>query len=152
MAPAASNPPIRGIFIGLGSNLGDRAGTLSAALERLGQTPGIRLVARSGFHETVAVGGPSGQPDYLNAAAELESTLAPEELLVRLQEIENAFLRRREIPNGPRTLDLDLLIFGDQRRNDPQLQLPHPRMWSRPFVLEPLSEICDLEALRKRFL
>lgn len=146
-----ATPPAAGIFIALGANLGDRAATLRAALAQLAAHPRVRVLRVSSLHETEPVGGPSDQPRYLNAAAELATDLPPDELLTLLGEIEAANGRQRTIANGPRTLDLDLLLYRDQRINTPFLSVPHPRMWSRRFVLEPLSEICDLPALRRRF-
>lgn len=139
------------IYIALGSNLGDRSATLTAALYDLNRTPGIRVVSRSSFHETTPVGGPPGQANYLNAAAQLETSLSPSELLAVLQSLELHYGRVREVLCGPRTLDLDLLIFGNRVSTDPDLTLPHPRMWSRDFVLAPLSEIADVAELRRRF-
>jgi 2-amino-4-hydroxy-6-hydroxymethyldihydropteridine diphosphokinase len=91
--------------------------------------------------ETEPVGGPPGQPPYLNGAAELRTALAPEELLEALQQVEDAFGRTREVRWGPRTLDLDLLLYGDRVVETPSLTVPHPRMHERRFVLGPLCEI-----------
>jgi 2-amino-4-hydroxy-6-hydroxymethyldihydropteridine diphosphokinase len=140
-----------GVFIALGSNLGDRAGHIRQALHQLGEAGDIRVTACSALHETEAVGGPPGQPAYLNAVAELATDLAPRDLLARLLAIERRHGRQRAVPNGPRTLDLDLLLYHDRVVHEPGLQVPHPRMWERPFVLEPLAEICPptrLEAAR----
>jgi 2-amino-4-hydroxy-6-hydroxymethyldihydropteridine diphosphokinase len=128
-------------YIGLGANLGQREQTLRAALAELGRRPGVRVVRASSFIETAPVGGPPGQPPYLNAAAELRTTLGPEELLSALQQVEDAFGRTREVRWGPRTLDLDLLLYEDLVVDTPALQVPHPRMHERRFVLEPLCEI-----------
>jgi len=128
-------------FIGLGANLGDRSATLSAALDRLDRVEGIRVVTRSSFHETAPVGGPAGQPMYLNAAAKLETTLEPHALLSVLQQIELEFGRQRLERWGPRTLDLDLLLYDSLVIETPELTLPHPLMHERPFVLAPLAEI-----------
>ena len=136
----------RRVYIGLGSNLGDRAEHISAALRELATPGDIRVVAVSTLHETEPVGGPAGQTRYLNAAAELETTLTARELLARMQEIEQRHGRVRDVANGPRTLDLDLLLFGDEVIDEPDLCVPHPRMCTRSFVVEPLSEICDLRA------
>lgn len=141
------------VFIGLGSNLGDRAAHIEAALAELDALAGVRVVARSRLHETEPVGGPPGQPKYLNAAAELRTDLTPQGLLGRMLEIERAHGRVRDVPAGPRTLDLDLLLFGFRSIRTPGLSVPHPRMWQRAFVLAPLSEICEpayLTALRQR--
>jgi 2-amino-4-hydroxy-6-hydroxymethyldihydropteridine diphosphokinase len=135
--------------IALGSNLGDRAGQLDRALERLGALPGTRLVARSRWHETEPMGGPAGQPRFLNGVVRLETDLGPRELLAALQRIELEAGRRRELEprHGPRPLDLDLLGYADLRLDEPALQLPHPRMEERLFVLEPLAEIAPDERL-----
>jgi 2-amino-4-hydroxy-6-hydroxymethyldihydropteridine diphosphokinase len=139
-------------LVSLGSNLGDRRGTLEGAIRALGDVPGVILQRVSSFLETEPVGGPSGQAMYLNAAAALETSLDPLELLRVLQHIETQFGRVRTIRWGARSLDLDLLLFDDSVINTPELSLPHPRMASRRFVLEPLAEIAPLavEPVSKR--
>lgn len=130
-------------FVALGSNLGDRRASLERAVLELAITRGVRVVASSSWIETEPVGGPGGQGRYLNGVVELATTLTARELFGRLQAIE-AFGgrdRAREQHHGPRTLDLDLLTFGDQRIDDPDLTVPHPRMEERLFVLEPLAQI-----------
>jgi 2-amino-4-hydroxy-6-hydroxymethyldihydropteridine diphosphokinase len=127
-------------FVALGSNLGDREETLRRALERLAATPGIALVAVSRPFETEPVG--PAQPAYLNAAVELETALPARELLARLLAIEREAGRARGAERfGPRTLDLDLLLYGDETIDEPGLVVPHPRLAERAFVLEPLAEI-----------
>lgn len=128
-------------YVGLGSNLGDRAATLREALRRLGLCQGIQVVAISAFRESAPVGGPPGQPMFLNAAAHLSVALAPEALLDRLLAVEDALGRARAERWGPRTIDLDLLLYDDRVVQTPRLALPHPRMHERLFVLEPLAEI-----------
>jgi 2-amino-4-hydroxy-6-hydroxymethyldihydropteridine diphosphokinase len=128
-------------LIGLGSNLGDRKARLDAAVAALGRTAGIAVVKVSGYHETRPVGGPPGQGDYLNAAVAIETSLEPLELLHVLQEIERDGGRVRTEHWGPRTVDLDLLLFGDRVLAGRELEVPHPRMAERRFVLEPLAEI-----------
>ncbi len=128
-------------FVALGSNLGDRAATLDSALRALAALPGVRLCSVSQCFDTAPVGGPADQPRFLNAVAELECELSPEALLVELQRIEAQHGRLREAPNGPRTLDLDLLLFGAQTRSSPELTLPHPRLEEREFVLAPLAQL-----------
>jgi 2-amino-4-hydroxy-6-hydroxymethyldihydropteridine diphosphokinase len=125
----------------MGSNLGNRKAQLDAAVAALAEAPGIVLQAVSRYHETAPVGGPGGQGDYLNAAAAVETTLEPLELLHVLQEIEHRAGRVRTVRWGPRTLDLDLLLFGDRVIATAELQVPHPRMAERLFVLAPLAEI-----------
>lgn len=128
-------------LIGLGANLGDRAAALDAARRRLEATPGITVLRVSRGRQTAAIGGPPGQPPYLNAAATLETSLSPAELLARLQAIEAELGRQRGVAWGPRTIDLDLLLFGDLVLDAPELTVPHPWMAVRRFVLEPAAEI-----------
>lgn len=128
-------------WIGLGSNLGDRKGTLDAAVAALGETPGVAVRAVSAYRETVPVGGPAGQGGFLNAAAHLETTLDPLDLLDALQAIERRSGRVRTVRWGERTLDLDILLFGTTFLETRRLQLPHPRLGLRRFVLDPLAEI-----------
>jgi 2-amino-4-hydroxy-6-hydroxymethyldihydropteridine diphosphokinase len=130
--------------VALGANLGDRAAALARAVEALRATPGVRVVAVSRSWETEPIGPP--QPAYLNAAAALDTELSALELLARLHEIERAAGRvRGGEPNLPRTLDLDLLLFGGLAIEAPELIVPHPRMHERAFVLEPLAEIASDE-------
>ena len=128
-------------YIALGGNLGDRRANLERAIELLRATPGVRVTKVSSFIETPAVGGPPGSPPFLNAAAELETTLSPRQLLDRLLSIEQTIGRRRREKWGPRVIDLDLLLYGDETIAEPNLQVPHPLMHERRFVLEPLAEI-----------
>jgi 2-amino-4-hydroxy-6-hydroxymethyldihydropteridine diphosphokinase len=126
--------------VGLGSNLGDREAQLVAARAALAATPGIEVVAASRIYETEPVGPPQGR--YLNAVLALETEFAPAALLARLLEIESTAGRTREPErNAPRTLDLDLLLYGDACIELPELRLPHPRLAERAFVLAPLAEI-----------
>jgi 2-amino-4-hydroxy-6-hydroxymethyldihydropteridine diphosphokinase len=125
--------------IALGSNLGDSLMILESALKNLDQTPGITVKAKSNWYQTAPVGPP--QPDYLNGCAILEVQLSPEELLDTLLGIERQFGRVRLEHWGPRTLDLDLLLFDQLILESPMLQIPHPRMTQRGFVLMPLAEI-----------
>jgi len=126
-------------FLGLGSNLGDRVANLQRAVGLLDARPGIRVVRTSSVYETDPVGPP--QPDYLNAVAEVRTTLAPRELLMAALEVERALGRVREERWGPRTLDVDVLTYGDERIDEPGLTVPHPRMHDRAFVMVPLSEL-----------
>src|SRR5437762_11924383 len=114
-------------YIALGSNLGDRAGTLLGAVRALNAVAGLRVVRLSTFHDTTPVGGPPDQPRFLNAAAELTTTLTPDELLRALLTIEKQFGRVRGATDGPRTLDLDLLLYGDLARHGPDPVVPHLR-------------------------
>jgi 2-amino-4-hydroxy-6-hydroxymethyldihydropteridine diphosphokinase len=128
-------------YVGLGANLGDRSAMLRAALEQLDAEPGVRLVAVSAIRETQPVGY-LDQPQFLNAAAAIDTDLPPRELLDRLLGIERRLGRTREGPRfGPRTIDLDLLLYGEERVDEPGLAVPHPRLHERLFVLEPLSDL-----------
>jgi 2-amino-4-hydroxy-6-hydroxymethyldihydropteridine diphosphokinase len=129
-------------FVGLGSNLGDREGTLRAAVGRLRSLPETKVVRVSRFRNTEPVGFVD-QPRFLNGAVELETGLPARRLLDGLMEVERHFGRDRlAVPaQGPRTLDLDLLIYGDERISEPGLEVPHPRLHERAFVLEPLAEL-----------
>jgi 2-amino-4-hydroxy-6-hydroxymethyldihydropteridine diphosphokinase len=128
-------------YVGLGANLGDRERTLRAAAEALAAEEGVEVVSVSTLRETEPV-GVGEQPRFLNGAAELETTLTARELLDRLLAVEQRFGRVR-IPgeHGPRTLDLDLLLYGDEVVDEPGLAVPHPRLHERRFVLEPLAEL-----------
>ncbi len=126
----------RRAFVGLGSNLGDRWANLSAGL---GQLPDV--VAASPVYETEPVGGPPDQGRYLNMVAELFTTATPLELLVAAQRAEVATGRVRTVRWGPRSLDVDILLVGDLTVDVPALQVPHPRMWERGFVLVPLADL-----------
>jgi 2-amino-4-hydroxy-6-hydroxymethyldihydropteridine diphosphokinase len=126
-------------YLSLGSNLGDRRRYLEQAVEEL-QAAGLEVIRVSSFYQTEPVGGVA-QDWFLNCAVQGETELPPLALLRRLQEIEGKLGRRREMAGGPRTVDLDLLLYEDQVMNSPELALPHPRLAERRFVLEPLSEI-----------
>jgi len=126
--------------IGCGGNLGDPGDGITRALTRLADDAGIRLVRVSSLYRS-APWGLTDQPDYLNAVALLETTLSADALLARLQAEEEQAGRVRDRRWGPRTLDLDLLWYGSELRDDPALILPHPRLAERTFVLEPLAEI-----------
>jgi len=128
-------------LIGLGSNLGNRRAFVEESLAKLRRSPRTRVIGVSSFRETAAIGGPADQPPYLNAAALLDSSLHPRALLALLQQIETEAGRRRRETWGPRTLDLDLLLYGELVLSTPTLTLPHPRMAWRRFVLEPAAEV-----------
>ncbi|MDP3538690.1 MAG: 2-amino-4-hydroxy-6-hydroxymethyldihydropteridine diphosphokinase [Azonexus sp.] len=127
-------------YIALGANLGDPANTIRAAFGALSNLPESRVVHCSSLYRTAPV-GIINQPDFVNAVVELETTLAPEALLDALLDVEQRFGRIRAEKNGPRALDLDLLLFNDQLLDLPRLTLPHPRLHLRAFVLYPLAEI-----------
>jgi 2-amino-4-hydroxy-6-hydroxymethyldihydropteridine diphosphokinase len=126
--------------IALGSNLGDRAANLRTALEMLAQTAGISITAVSAIYETAPVGGPEQDP-YLNTCAALVTELTPARLLLVMLDIEEKMGRVRKVRWGPRIIDLDLLLYGTTIMNTPLLELPHPRMSERDFVLIPLADI-----------
>lgn len=127
-------------YIGLGSNLGNPAATLQAALAALESLPQTALVAASSLYRSAPV-GLKNQPDFINAVAAADTHLSPAALLEELFAIEARFGRRREFHHAPRTLDLDLLLYGDEVSTEASLTLPHPRMHERAFVLWPLVEI-----------
>lgn len=127
-------------FIGIGSNQGDRGENLRRAMERLGGLEDTKVLRASSIYRTEPVGR-TDQPEFLNMAAELETSLAPGELMKTLLEIEKGLGRTREERWGPRTVDLDILYYGNQVVKGPDLEIPHPRAHQRAFVLEPLSEL-----------
>jgi 2-amino-4-hydroxy-6-hydroxymethyldihydropteridine diphosphokinase len=129
-------------YIALGSNLGDREETIRAAVAALAAEPGVEVVAVSTLIETEPV-GVVDQPRFLNGVAALDTDLSARELLDLLLDVERRFGRRREgaVPQGPRTLDLDLLLYGDEEIDEPGLRVPHPRLHEREFVLAPLEEL-----------
>jgi 2-amino-4-hydroxy-6-hydroxymethyldihydropteridine diphosphokinase len=130
-------------YVGLGANLGEPLAALQAALRALGALPGTRLVRNSRIYRSAPVD--AGGPDYLNAVAELETALAAPELLRELQRVEADAGRERPYRNAPRTLDLDLLLYGSARIESDALTVPHPRMRERAFVLLPLAELAPLQ-------
>ncbi|MFZ1409961.1 MAG: 2-amino-4-hydroxy-6-hydroxymethyldihydropteridine diphosphokinase [Micropruina sp.] len=133
--------PLRSVVFSVGSNLGDRLAFLQGAVNAIASTPELRLVEVSSVYETAPVGMVLEQPDFLNIVVLAESTLASMVLLERALAIENAFRRVREVPGGPRTLDVDLIAVGRRTRNRPELTLPHPRAHERAFVLIPWLEV-----------
>lgn len=126
-------------YIGIGANLGDAAATVTEAVQRLGSLPDTRLLAQSSRYRSAPID--SSGDDYINAVACIDTQLAPLALLDALQSIELAHGRERPYRNAPRTLDLDVLIYDDQRIDTARLSVPHPRMLERAFVLMPLLEI-----------
>jgi 2-amino-4-hydroxy-6-hydroxymethyldihydropteridine diphosphokinase len=130
-------------FIGLGSNLAHPRRQIAKALARLDAIRGVRVIGVSPSYETAPIGG-TLQPDYVNAVALVETTLAPRALLAKMQAIERRQHRRRDAAtprNAPRTLDLDLLLYGARRMRSARLTVPHPRMHERAFVLRPLTDL-----------
>lgn len=132
-------------YVALGSNLDHPRKQVADALKELEELPRSRLVAQSSLYRSQPL-GPADQPDYINAVAALSTSLAPEALLDGLQSLENRHGRLRTGERwGPRTLDLDLLLYADHRIDTPRLQVPHPHMSARPFVLVPLAEIAPAD-------
>lgn len=129
------------VFIALGSNQGDRELALLRAVAEIGKLAETRITALSGFYDTEPV-GPVAQPNFLNAVIRLETALSPRQLLAELQRIETGVFRRvRDVLQGPRPMDLDILIYGDLTLEEEGLVIPHPRLHERRFVLVPLAEI-----------
>lgn len=133
--------PLVDVLLGLGSNMGRRERNITAALQALETTRDVEVARVSSLYETEPVGGPEDQPRYLNAAAHLRTALPPERILAVCRHIEDTLGRKRDIPWGPRTIDLDILCYGAEIRSTPELMIPHPMMHERRFVLEPLAEI-----------
>ncbi len=138
MIASAVRDPVAA-FIGLGANLGDAASTIEAAFDAIARLPGTMLTGRSSLYQSAPIDATG--PDFINAVARVETRLSAPDLLRALQAIELAHGRERGGRHAPRTLDLDLLLHGDTRSEDPHLQLPHPRLHQRAFVLTPLAEI-----------
>ena len=130
-------------YIGIGSNLGDREKNISDAVRKMRDTKGIEVKKLSRIYETEPVGGHI-QPDFLNAVMHVETTLEPRELLLAMQDIENQLGRIRVIKDGPRTIDMDILIYGDKKIDESDLKIPHPKMNERDFVLEPLKDLLEV--------
>jgi 2-amino-4-hydroxy-6-hydroxymethyldihydropteridine diphosphokinase len=135
-----SDPTAVAAFIALGSNLGDPSAQIHSAVREVGKLPDTRVLRRSSLYRNPPE-GELNQPEYVNAVAEIETRLSARALLDRLLEIERAHGRAREYPNAPRTLDLDIVLYGDRVVREPGLVIPHPRMLARAFVLVPLAEI-----------
>jgi len=144
---------MRRCFVALGSNIGDRLGFLQRAMDALGSAPGFRVRRVSSVYETEPVGN-KDQPQFLNAAVELDSLMSPQDALLNLKQIERAVGRSPSERWGPREIDLDLIYVQDLVANGPELVLPHPEVASRRFVLTPLAEIAPefVDPLRKRSL
>lgn len=126
-------------YLGLGANLGDPATALARAVQQLAAHPDITVTARSSYYHTAPVD--SSGPDYTNAVVAVHTTLTAPELLTCIQGIEASAGRERPYRNAPRTLDLDILLYGDAQVSSAALDIPHPRMWQRAFVLLPLAQI-----------
>lgn len=131
--------PVVAAYIALGANLGDPVASLRKALDDLAGLSGVTLMKQSSLYRTAPLA--SSGPDYVNAVVEIATCLTAPELLLKLQALEQAAGRERAYQNAPRTLDLDILTYGDARIDSPTLCIPHPRMTERAFVLVPLAEI-----------
>lgn len=128
-------------YLALGANLGERRKTLQSACELLARAGDIHIVAKSSLHETAPQGGPAGQGDYLNAVLHIRTGLPPAVLLERCLAVEAQLGRQRSVLNAPRTIDIDILLYDDLEIHSPTLDIPHPRMHQRRFVLSPLAEV-----------
>jgi len=146
VAPVTRNESRVTAFIGLGSNVGDPPAQIRRAMQTLAAMPDTRLVRGSSLYRNPPAGY-LDQPEFVNAVAEIETRLAPRDLLEQLLAIERAHGRVRDFPNGPRTLDLDILLYGERTVREPKLTIPHPRMVERAFVLVPLAEIAPKTVL-----
>jgi 2-amino-4-hydroxy-6-hydroxymethyldihydropteridine diphosphokinase len=131
---------VTGAYVGLGANLGPREVTLLRAVDLLAETEGVEVLAVSQLRETDPV-GVVHQPRFLNGATAIETSLTARQLLERLLEVEQELGRVRDVRWGPRTIDLDLLVYGDREIDEPGLHVPHPRLHERRFALEPLAEL-----------
>jgi len=138
--PSIEPSPIFEVYIGLGSNLGDRKRNIEKAIALLGKTSKIKFSSVSKFYETAPVGYKE-QPDFLNAAIKIETTLKPLKLLAVCQSVERRLKRVRTIRWGPRTIDIDILLYGELITTSDKLTIPHPEMHKREFVLKPLNDI-----------
>ncbi len=134
--------PVEEVYVALGSNIGDSVTIVEQAIDALGNITGCRVVGRSSLYRSEAVSD-IPQDDFINAVVKLETRLEPMTLLLELHAIEHAFYRRREQEErwAPRTLDLDIILFGDRKLDDSHLSVPHPAFSTRRFVLEPMFEI-----------
>lgn len=139
MRGRVTDPAAAPAWIGLGANLGDARAALAGAVQAMGRLAGTQVLRVSSLYRSAPVDATG--PDYLNAVAELRTTLAPQALLQALQALELAAGRERPYRNAPRTLDLDVLLYGSQSIATPTLTVPHPRLWERAFVLLPLAEL-----------
>ncbi|MCC6175945.1 MAG: dihydropteroate synthase [Chloroflexi bacterium] len=134
------------VYLGVGANLGDRAGAIAAAIQHLSEESGLRVIRRSTLYETAPY-SVTDQPAFLNAVIEAETTLSPQRLLDALQQVERLLGRQRRERWGPREIDVDLLLYGQEQVVTPNLIVPHPGLWERLFVVAPLAELCpDLHA------
>jgi len=128
-------------YLGLGANLGNRRKNIKLAVKKINALRNTRVLKESGIMESSPVGGPAGQPRFLNAAIKIDTKLSALALLKKLKEIETLMGRKKTARFGPRVIDLDILLYGDKVKDSKILTIPHPRMFSRDFVIKPLLEI-----------
>ena len=128
-------------YLGIGSNLGNRRKNIKLSVKKINALKDTRVLKESKIFETSPVGGPVGQRKYLNAALKIETELIPESLLKKLKKIENSLGRTKSVRWGPRIIDLDILLYGTRVIQNQILTIPHPRMFRRDFVIEPLGEV-----------
>lgn len=128
-------------YLGIGSNLGNRRKNIELALRKIKSIKGIKIINTSGVISTAAVGGPTNQNRFLNCAVKILTKITPLSLLKKLKHIEKEMGRTRTVRNGPRIIDIDILLFGNSIINTKALKVPHPRMFERDFVMRPLSEL-----------
>ncbi len=128
-------------YLGIGSNMGNRRKNIKTAIAKIKKLATTRLVKSSRIIETEPVGGPPGQPKFLNACVKIQTNIPPRRLLANLKKIEKELGRTASVRNGPRTIDLDILLYGARTINTKSLIVPHPRMFAREFVLKPLGEV-----------
>jgi 2-amino-4-hydroxy-6-hydroxymethyldihydropteridine diphosphokinase len=128
-------------YLGVGSNLGNRRKNIKLAVKKIGALKDTKIIKKSKMHEFLPYGGPSGQPKYLNAALKISTKFSSLNLLKKLKTIENTLGRVPAVRFGPRIIDLDILLYGDQLINKKNLIIPHPRMFDRDFVIKPLMEV-----------
>ncbi|MFA6129915.1 MAG: 2-amino-4-hydroxy-6-hydroxymethyldihydropteridine diphosphokinase [Candidatus Omnitrophota bacterium] len=128
-------------YLGLGTNLGNRRENIKLAIKKISALRNTRVLKESGIMESSPVGGPAGQPRFLNAALKINTKLSALTLLKKLKEIETLMGRKKAVRFGPRVIDLDILLYGDKVKDSKILTIPHPRMFSRDFVIKPLLEV-----------
>lgn len=128
-------------YLGIGSNLGDRAKNIKLAIKKINALRGTKVIKISGIIETKPVGGPTRQPKFLNACLKIKTNFSPMRLLEKLKEIESGLGRTRSLRYGPRIIDLDILLYDDKIINSNRLKVPHLKMFERDFVIKPLLEI-----------
>jgi len=129
------------VYLGVGSNLGNRKNNIEEGIRKINRLKNTKVLKQSSFIQTDPEGGPGGQPKFLNAALKISTNLSALKLLKRLKKIEKELGRTKAIRNGPRTIDLDILLYGDRMIRSKELIVPHPRMFDRDFVIKPLAEI-----------